>query len=65
MAETGQVATILSVMGSVATAFAGQVSQWVGLIFQSGNELLTLSIAMPLATVGIALLIRLLNRVHA
>lgn len=65
MAETGQVATILSVMQQVATAFAGQITQWVSTIFQTGNEILVLSIAMPLATVGIALLVRLLNRVHA
>ena len=52
---------IISSVTSIVTAAAGWVSTFVGVITDTGNEILLLFAVMPLIGFGVGLLKRLLN----
>ena len=51
---------IIDTVTALVTAFAAYVSQWLTVIFTSGNELLLACICLPLIGVGIGLIHRIL-----
>ena len=56
------VQSIIDTLGSLVTAFASYVSQWLTVIFTSGNELLLVAIVLPLVGIGITFIKRLMGR---
>ena len=54
-------AAILTAIGSIATSFAGMVSDWIAIPTQTGNELLLFWIILPVFAVGIGLISRLVG----
>lgn len=56
------VQSIIDTLGSLVTAFASYVSQWLTVVFTSGNELLLVAIVLPLVGIGITFIKRLMGR---
>ena len=52
---------ILTAVGSVVTAAIGWMTQFVGSITASGNEILMLFVIVPLVGLGVGLLKRLIS----
>lgn len=65
MDPTGPVSTMSTITGAVtsaASAFSGMVADWIGVITDTGNELLLFFIVgVPMVGIGIGLLKRLIN----
>lgn len=56
------VQSIIDTLGSLVTAFASYVTQWLTVVFTSGNELLLVAIVLPLVGIGITFIKRLMGR---
>lgn len=62
MSATNTMATITGAVTSAVTAFSSMVATWIGVITETGNELLLFFVVgVPLVGIGIGLLKRLIT----